>query len=77
MSAENLSKNGNSEGKCLHRDKVPWIQLEEEKKGRIKERDDKFFMNMDAIETIFSERLFEADSVTGNWIVDRDNLYTS
>ena len=23
MSAENLGKNGNSEGKCLHRDKVP------------------------------------------------------
>ena len=36
-----------------------------------------FFMNMQAIETIFNDKVFLTDSIKGNWIVENDDLYTS
>ena len=62
---------------CLHRDSISEVILEEELREFIKPRDDKYFQNLEALETLFDENTFIDGGIQGTWLVDHDDLYTS
>ena len=62
---------------CLHRDKLEVTPLEEEKDMATMIRDDRFFKNLESLESILTVATFDSQGVFGTWKVTQDDLYTS
>lgn len=69
MKSQKIAGKKLSDGLCLHRDNVQFLALEEETNKDIKIRDERFFENVEALETLLFEKAFEEGGYMGNWYV--------
>ena len=64
-------------GSCLHRDSLESATLEAETDIAIMERDDLFFSNLEAMESMLTVATFKDTGVEGTWFVTQDDFYSS
>ena len=64
-------------GSCLHRDSLESATLEAETDTAIMERDDLFFTNLEALESMLTVATFKDTGVEGTWFVTQDDFYSS
>lgn len=62
---------------CLHRDQIPTTPLQSEPRISIMKRDDMFFKNLESLESTLTVATFGEDGILGDWLVTRDDLYSS
>ena len=56
-------------GSCLHRDSLTSTTLEAETDLAIMERDDLYFINLEALESMLTVATFKDTGVEGTWFV--------
>ena len=64
-------------GACLHRDSLESATLEAETDIEIMKRDDLFFTNLEAMESMLTVATFKETGVGGTWFVSQDDFYSS
>ena len=65
------------DGDCIHRDKIESMVLEEEKDQSLIAKDNLFFKNLEAIESVLTIASFDEQGVAGTWKVTQDDWYES